>query len=50
MMEKKQLNLIYAVKNGVATSIEDVESGLKCGCFCPACGKPLVAKKGSIVM
>jgi hypothetical protein len=26
--------------------VGDVESGLKCGCLCPACKAPLVAKKG----
>lgn len=43
----KRNQLIYAMKNGVATYIEDVESGLKCGCTCPSCGEPLVAKKGT---
>lgn len=46
-MDKKQQNLIYAIKNGVPTSVEDVESGLKCGCVCPACGRPLIARKGN---
>lgn len=46
----KQSNLIYALKDGQITSIADVESGLKCGCVCPACGEPLVAKKGSKMM
>lgn len=39
--------LIYALKNGKAVHISEVESGLKCGCVCPACGEPLVAKKGA---
>ena len=46
----RQTKLIYALKDGEITSISDVESGLKCGCVCPACGEPLVAKKGSKVM
>lgn len=43
----KRNQLIYALKNRVAMSIENVESGLKCGCICPSCGEPLVAKKGT---
>ena len=49
-MAQKQLNLTVAVRNGVAIKIEDVESGLKCGCVCPACGETLVAKKGKKMM
>ncbi len=49
-MAKKQLQLTYALKNERIVSIEDVESGLKCGCICPACGEPLVAKKGAKMM
>lgn len=43
----KRNQLIYALKDGVATSIENVESGLKCGCICPSCGEPLIARKGA---
>ena len=39
-------NLIYALSNGKLVSVEDVPAGLKCDCFCPACGEHLVAKKG----
>lgn len=49
-MAHKQLNLVYAIKQGEIVSIDDVESGLKCGCTCPACGEPLVAKKGKKMM
>ncbi len=49
-MANKQLNLIYALKDGVIVNVSDVESGLKCGCICPACGEPLVAKKGTKMM
>lgn len=49
-MATNRLNLVYAIKDGAGISIEDVESGLKCGCVCPACGEPLVAKKGTKVM
>lgn len=49
-MAQKQLNLTVALKDGVVTRIEDVESGLNCGCVCPACGERLVAKKGAKMM
>lgn len=44
------MNLIYALKDGRAVHVSEVESGLKCGCVCPACGEPLVAKKGKIMV
>ena len=47
---KNQLNLLYALRDNSIVSISDVESGLKCGCVCPACGERLVAKKGTIMM
>ena len=28
-------------------AVADVASGLACGCFCPGCGSPLVARQGS---
>ena len=49
-MAKKQLNLITALKDGAITHVKDVDSGLKCGCVCPACGEPLVARKGTKIM
>ena len=39
--------LPIALKNGKIIHIKDVPSGLACGCICPACQSPLVAKKGS---
>lgn len=39
--------MIYmALQNGVPLHIDDAPSGLKCNCVCPACGAPLVARKG----
>ena len=49
-MAKKQLKMIYALKDGEIVSIDSVEKGLKCDCVCPACGEPLVAKKGKDMM
>lgn len=31
-------------KDGKIVYIEDAENGLKCDCYCPECGEPLVAK------
>ena len=45
-MAQEQLNLTVALKDGVITNVEYVQRGIKCGCVCPACGEPLVAKKG----
>lgn len=44
------LNLIYALKNDELVHISEVESGLKCGCTCPACGGTLIARKGNFVI
>ncbi|MBR2468439.1 MAG: topoisomerase DNA-binding C4 zinc finger domain-containing protein [Clostridia bacterium] len=43
-MEKIQ----YALKDDKLCCIDEVESGLKCGCVCPACGGVMVARKGDI--
>lgn len=48
-MANKEQNLIYALKDGKVVHISEVESGLVCGCVCPACGEKLVAKKGARV-
>jgi hypothetical protein len=37
-----------ALKDGILTTIDLVESGLGCHCLCPACGASLVAKKGQV--
>lgn len=49
-MSNHSSGLIYALKNEKAIHISKVERGLKCNCNCPACGEPLVAKKGSVKM
>ena len=46
---ERQLNLVYALKGDSIVSISEVESGLKCGCVCPACGEQLIARKGKIM-
>lgn len=36
----------FGIQNGLLVTINDVPSGLACGCLCPSCGAPLVARKG----
>lgn len=37
--------LIYAVgSKGQLVNVDDVRTGNECGCFCPACKEPLIAK------
>jgi hypothetical protein len=43
-MESK---LPFGLKNGHAVHISRVERGLQCGCSCPACKQPLIARKGT---
>lgn len=42
------IRMPFGLNSGVLTHIEDVPAGLSCGCSCPACGEPLVAKKGRV--
>ncbi len=44
-MEK--IKLPFGLRDGALMHISDVDSGLKCGCICPACGCQLMAKKGT---
>jgi len=37
----------FGMLNGRLVTVNDVAAGLACGCTCPACGNPLVARKGS---
>ena len=38
--------LPYGLREGRLLSIEEAARGLACGCICPACEAPLVARKG----
>ncbi|MBR6385759.1 MAG: hypothetical protein IKS03_06550 [Ruminococcus sp.] len=40
--------MTYALKNNKLIHVDDVESGIACGCICPACGSNLIARKGEI--
>jgi hypothetical protein len=41
-----KFKLPYGLKEGNLVHISSVEKGLKCGCVCPACNHPLIARKG----
>ncbi|MBU4485366.1 MAG: hypothetical protein KKD38_00420 [Candidatus Delongbacteria bacterium] len=43
-----ELKLPFGMKDGKLVQVSDVEQGSKCGCICPACAQPLVARKGEI--
>lgn len=46
MVKKKQQYMTWALKDEKMVHVDEVERGLKCGCICPACGEPLIAKQG----
>ena len=41
-------SLHYGVREGNLLHVSEVSRGLSCGCVCPACGVPLVAKQGRL--
>jgi uncharacterized protein YbaR (Trm112 family) len=46
-MKNRDCDLTYALDSeGKLVNIKQAESCIKCNCICPACKKPLVAKKG----
>lgn len=45
-----QCNLTFAIApDGDTVHVSEVQRGAACGCVCPGCGKPLVARKGAEV-
>lgn len=42
----EEIQLLYGLKDGELFHIDQVESGEKCGCCCPACSGTLIARKG----
>ena len=42
--------ILYGVGSGQLLHIDDVARGLACGCCCPECGRPLIAKKGKVLI
>lgn len=47
-MTSTALRLPYGMLDGALTHVSQVNSGLACGCRCPACDAALVAKKGQL--
>lgn len=48
-MESKSLLQSFGIaKNGSIASVTEVERGLACGCTCPSCHLPLIAKQGDV--
>lgn len=45
-MQTTAIPLPFGLKDGVLIHIKDAVRGLACGCICPSCKDPLVAKKG----
>ncbi len=45
---EQTVELCYGEKDGTLLHISEVVSGLECGCICPACAAPLIARKGEI--
>ncbi len=45
---EQNVELCYGEKDGTLLHISEVASGLECGCICPACAAPLIARKGEI--
>lgn len=43
-----KIKLPFGLRDGKLLHVSEVESGLKCECYCPACNYPLEAKKGEI--
>jgi hypothetical protein len=43
------MNLTFGIKDGKHVHVSQVESGTSCGCICPKCNKPLIAKKGPVI-
>lgn len=42
------IKLPFGLRDGRVVTIREVERGLACNCICPACRRPLIAKKGAL--
>ena len=48
-MSPASVKIPYAEKNGRLIHVSRVERGLDCGCVCPVCKGPVLARKGRVV-
>lgn len=50
MSKYKTTGIPFAIRNsdGAEVDVADVDRGLDCGCICPSCKAPLIARKGDI--
>lgn len=45
------MNLIpfaLSLNTNLLVDVDDVQSGKKCGCICPSCNIPFIARKGDV--
>lgn len=48
LKNRKVAKIPFGLKNGIMVDVEEVDSGVACGCVCPVCLTSLEARKGSI--
>ena len=49
-MDMADIKLQFGLKNDILLHISQVQQGLACGCVCPQCRKPLVARRGPVLV
>src|SRR5690349_15675994 len=42
--------LAFGIRDGVLIGIAEARQGAGCGCECPVCGVPLIARKGDLLV
>lgn len=42
----REPKLTFGDRDDMLVHVSEVDSGLRCGCTCPACGEPLIARNG----
>lgn len=46
LVQRQRAQLVYGIRGELLLHVSDVPQGLACRCTCPACGEPLIARKG----